>query len=254
MAYRIIHRKWRLRKPMWWGMVLELLGLVPILVLFGIEQPDLYRTKFWQIGFDNKLNSNPNMILYAYANHRPLPTIPFVWSQSLTDFNVAISVIALFLLLTKLIAFIMKVWYPLLAVFINVAAVALWTTSVYGQIGPDFADPRYPSPVAWYIRMGCDIAKPYNAVRLCMIAKGTLAVTVYMLFLYLMNLALAIHSMLPNELDKVEEEEEEEDSVVAKNNNVELKGMMSPATPGVPYTPRTMAFRTLDRKGPSTYA
>ena len=69
-----------------------------------------------------------------------------------------------------------------------------------------------------------------------------------------MNLALAIHSMLPNELDKVEEEEEEEDSVVAKNNNVELKGMMSPATPGVPYTPRTMAFRTLDRKGPSTYA
>lgn len=235
-------------------MFFELIGLIPILVLFGIEQPDLYRSKFWQIGFDNKLNSNPNMILYAYANHRPLPKIPFVWSQTLTDFNVAISIVALFLLLSKLIAFIMKVWYPLIAVIINVSAIALWTTSVYGQIGPDFADSRYPSPVAWYIRLSCDIAKPYNAVRLCAIAKGTLAVSVYMLFLYLVNLGLAIHSMLPNELDKAEEEEDDADSVVIKNNNVEMRGMMSPATPGVPYTPRTMAFRTLDRKGPTTYA
>jgi len=63
-------------------MLLELAGLIPMLVLFGIAQPDLYRTKLWQIGFDNHFNSNPNMILYAYANHRPLPTVPFVWSQA----------------------------------------------------------------------------------------------------------------------------------------------------------------------------
>ena len=75
----------------------------------------------------------------------------------------------------------MKVWFPIVATVINFAMVALWTTSVYGQIGPDFADERYPSPVAWYIRMGCDIAKPYNAVSLCRLAKGTLAVSVYML-------------------------------------------------------------------------
>ena len=79
--YRILHREWRNRRAMWILMALELLGLIPILVLFGIEQPDLYRTKFWQIGYDNGLNSNPDMILYAYANHRPLPKIPFVWSQ-----------------------------------------------------------------------------------------------------------------------------------------------------------------------------
>ena len=81
MAYRIVHRTWPHRKPMWILMVLELLVLIPALVLFGIEQPDLYRTKFWQIGYDNGLNSNPNMILYAYANYKPLPTVPFVWSQ-----------------------------------------------------------------------------------------------------------------------------------------------------------------------------
>lgn len=81
MAYRIVKRTWRHRKPMWILMVLELALLIPALVLFGIEQPDLYRTKFWQIGYDNGLNSNPNMILYAYANYKPLPTVPFVWSQ-----------------------------------------------------------------------------------------------------------------------------------------------------------------------------
>jgi hypothetical protein len=80
MGYFILHRKWRVRKPIYWLMVAELIGLVPILVLFGIEQPDLYRSKFWQIGFNEGLNSNPNMILYAYANHRPLPKIPLVWS------------------------------------------------------------------------------------------------------------------------------------------------------------------------------
>jgi hypothetical protein len=62
-------------------MLFELLGLVPILVLFGIAQPDMYRTKLWQIGYDNKFNSDPRMILYAYANHQPLPTVPLVWSQ-----------------------------------------------------------------------------------------------------------------------------------------------------------------------------
>jgi hypothetical protein len=82
MGYRILHRRWRVRKPMYWLMVAELAGLVPSLVLFGIEQPDLFRTEFWGIGFDLGLNSNPLMILYAYANHRPLPKIPFVWSSA----------------------------------------------------------------------------------------------------------------------------------------------------------------------------
>jgi hypothetical protein len=99
----------------------------------------------------------------------------------LTDFNVAISVISLFVLLCKLISWIMKVWYPIVGTLVSFSLVALYTTSVYGQMGPDHADERYPSAIAWYIRMGCDVARPYNGERLCMIAKGSLAVTVYML-------------------------------------------------------------------------
>jgi hypothetical protein len=63
-------------------MLVELIGLVPILVIFGIAQPDLYRTDLWKIGYENKLNSNPNMVLYAYANYEPLPKVALVWSRT----------------------------------------------------------------------------------------------------------------------------------------------------------------------------
>ena len=63
--------------------------------------------------------------------------------------------------------------------------VGLYTASVYGQAGPDYADSRYPSPSPWYIRLSCDVAKPYNATKQCMMAKGTFAVTIFMLYVLL---------------------------------------------------------------------
>lgn len=80
-GYRLIQRPWRMRRPLYFGMVFELLGIVGVLVLFGVQQPDVFRTQFWEIGHLMGWNSSPNMILYAYANHQPLPTVPFVWSQ-----------------------------------------------------------------------------------------------------------------------------------------------------------------------------
>lgn len=62
-------------------MVPELLLTIAVLVLFGIQQPDLFRSLFWRVGYELRMNSNPNIILYAYANHQPLPKIPFVWSR-----------------------------------------------------------------------------------------------------------------------------------------------------------------------------
>lgn len=82
-TYRPFHRLWPkpAHRAIWWLMVLELMGVVPALVIYGISQPDLYRTKLWKIGFENKLNSNPNIILYAYANHQPQPDVALVWSR-----------------------------------------------------------------------------------------------------------------------------------------------------------------------------
>ena len=53
---------------------------VAALALFGIAQPDLYRTRLWQEGSDHGWNSNPNSIIYAYANYKPIK-VPLPWSQ-----------------------------------------------------------------------------------------------------------------------------------------------------------------------------
>jgi hypothetical protein len=160
--------------------VLELGGTVAALALFGIAQPDLFRTRLWQTGYDNGFNSSPAQILYAYANHQPIPKTPFVWSESLTDYNVAISVLSMFILLVKIVMFILHIWYPLLGTITNAAITAMWIASMYGQMGPDHSDPRYPSNVAWYINKSCSYAVASGNHHYCIMAKGTFATTVLM--------------------------------------------------------------------------
>jgi hypothetical protein len=252
-TYRILHRPWRAKAPLYWGMVPELAGVITLLVLFGLQQPDSFRTRFWQIGFDNKLNSNPAMILYAYANYQPLPTVPFVWSRTLTNFNVAISVVSLFILLAKMIATIMKVFYPIFGTIIGLSLTALYTVSVYGQAGPDYADPRYPSPTPWHLRLGCKLAEAYGAGKTCQMVQATLAMTVYMLALYLFQSGFAIWAMLPNkEIDMYDEDDDDEEygSAAAKNKGITVQMHPTPPNEQVPFTPRTQAFHTLDRKLP----
>lgn len=72
-------------------------------------------------------------------------------------------------------------WYPAASVFVSTALTALYAVSVYGQVGPDYADSRYPAPAAWYFRRGCDLAKPYGAYKNCQIAQSSLGITLYML-------------------------------------------------------------------------
>lgn len=91
--------------------------------------------------------------------------------------------LSLFVLLAKLIAFIMRVWTPILGVVFSLAMSVLYVVSVYGQMGPDYYDPAHPSPVAWYIRYGCGPARGFanNAVGSCQMAVGTYAATWYLL-------------------------------------------------------------------------
>ncbi|KLU81303.1 hypothetical protein MAPG_00394 [Magnaporthiopsis poae ATCC 64411] len=251
-GYTFVRRKWRSRKPLWFLMILQLAHLIPLLVLFGIAQPDVFRTLMWRIGYAEKLNSNPNTILYAYANFEPLPRIPFRWSQELTEFNVAISVISLFYLLVMLILTIMKVYYPIVGVVTSTIMVALYTTSVYGQAGPDYLDPRYPSPIPWYLTKSCDVAERYKAGKTCQIVKGTFAVSVTMLAVYTTLLGFSIYNMIPLKSDaNMVDEDEENNSRSSSPHESKETWEMQPQTPrGVPFTPRTQAFHTLDRKLP----
>lgn len=261
--YVLLKRRWpaKARRGIGWLMPLELIGLIPALVIFGIAQPNLYRTDMWRIGFDNKLNSNPNMILYAYANHKPLPDVPFIWSQTLTNFNVAISIISLFFLLARLICFIMRVWYPILALFIQLSLVVLYTVSTYGQIGPDYADKRYPAYAAWYFRKGCGLAKAYGKYKSCQVAQGSLAVTLYMLTIYVISVGFAIWAMWPSEHNNWEEDPDDDDrdslqdvsgddsAAPMKPRIVEMRSLHTPGFAALdsPFTPRTTAFHTLNR-------
>ncbi|KAL5606048.1 hypothetical protein BROUX41_006178 [Berkeleyomyces rouxiae] len=254
MAYKLLHRPWKARNYMYYLMLAELAGLVPILIIFGISQPNWYRTQFWRIGFENGWNSNPNMILYAYANYESRPSIPFVWSQTLTNFNVAISLITLFTLLTKLIGYIMHVWYPLIGLLVNIVMVTLYTVSTYGQIGPDHADDRYRANVVWYISKPCSAVSDYGSsvVHKCKMAKGGLAMTVYLLFIYLCNLGLAAWSMKPSAVDRVAEwdsDDEDDFEKPPRSNSWEMKKMQHRApkndAAAVPFTPRTQAFNSL---------
>ncbi|CRK39240.1 hypothetical protein BN1708_001536 [Verticillium longisporum] len=276
MNYRIFHRKWpSAKRYMWFNMLAELICMVPLLVLFGIAQPNTWRTKMWQIGYENGWNSDPRMILYAHANYRPLPKIPFVWSQSLTDFNVALTLVSLFSLIVRMVLFIMKVYYPLIALIFNIILAALWTTSMYGQMGPDHADPERPSNIAWYITRSCAPAGGrHNAEKSCRLAKASFAVTVLMLAVVLVNLGMAVWGMWPTEDDKHphrknsrwdddSDDDDDDDNVESDRSSpvktggqwemASMAGGKGPASPRVmvqPYTPRTMAFQTLDRKLP----
>ncbi|EHA54324.1 hypothetical protein MGG_01229 [Pyricularia oryzae 70-15] len=253
-GYTVLRRKWKSRKPIWALMLAELITMIPLLVLFGIAQPDTFRTLMWRIGYAEKLNSNPNIILYALANHEPIPKLPFVWSQLLTEFNVAISVMSLFFLLAKMIGFIMKIYFPVIAVGCNIVMTAVYAVSVYGQAGPDYLDPRYPSPTPWYLRRSCDVAEGYGAGKTCMIIQGTFAATVVMLCIYVINLGWSIFNMIPTKHDKTHDEDEDGEEYASSDSPTEVKTWeMQPQTAGpggVPFTPRTQAFHTLDRKLP----
>ncbi len=69
---------------------------------------------------------------------------------------------------------------------------------------------------------------------------------------YVVSLGFAIWGMMPNKaLNDVDEDEEESESASRyEGKDWEMQGMSSPGPMSQPFTPRTQAFHTLDRKLP----
>ena len=78
--FSAIPRQWRTPRTIYVLFSIELALSVAALALYGIAQPDLYRSRLWQEGSDHGWASNPDEIVYAYANYKPIP-VPLVWSQ-----------------------------------------------------------------------------------------------------------------------------------------------------------------------------
>jgi len=273
IRFYLISRKWKLPRLLYALMIIELAASIAALALMGIASPNLYRTKMWRVGADNGFNSSPTQILYAYANYRPIPKTPWVWSQSITDFNEAIAILCTFLLITKCALFMLHLWFPLLGTVVNLVITALWIVSAVGQAGPDHSDPAHPSNTAWYINHSCNYAKSsqYDWSNYCKQAKATFAITIFMIIIFALNVALGIYSLIPTAAMRLAASTEIDDlaQVEGKNHNhspvsddsglgrrdknwemSRLTAFRQPPLSAQPYTPRTLAFNTLERKLP----
>ena len=178
----LLARRWRTGKIIVGLFCLEFCLTVATLALYGIADPDLYRTKLWTDGAANGFNSNPESQLYAAANHQSIKT-PLVWSQFITSFNVVIAVLSMFLLLAKSIMFVMHILYPALSTVIHAVLAALYAVSLHAQVSPDMSDPSHPQPGApWYITKSCTVVHDPGNLGYCKQAKATFAVTVVMVY------------------------------------------------------------------------
>ncbi|KAL0264650.1 hypothetical protein SLS55_000600 [Diplodia seriata] len=202
-----ISRTWRTRKIMLGLLLLEFALTVPVLTLFGIANPNLYRTKLWQEGGDLGYNSAPNTVLYAEANYRPVKT-PLIWNQFITSWNLVISVLSMFIMLTKIPMFVMHVFYPIISLFVHALEIALYAYSAYGQSGKDTIDPRRPSTgLPWYIGKSCSVATSSQLKGYCLQAKSAFVLTCLMIVLFSIFFILAIHSMIPTKAQREQHDE-----------------------------------------------
>ncbi|KAI9695366.1 MAG: negative regulator of the PHO system [Bogoriella megaspora] len=266
-----LSRRWHVPHVLRALFAIELCLIVATLALFGIAQPNTYRTKLWQDGFDNGFNSDPSQAAYAAYNHKTFKA-PAPWSQFTTNFNVIISILTMFILLAKFCMFLMHIFYPLVSVFLHAGLVVLWAYSASRQAGSDTSQPAHPQHGApWYITKSCSVAHDPNNVHYCQQAKASFALTIVMATILFVHIPLAIWSTIPSEEEKRARASQVEDDVEGKNFSPEselsaeqqwemLRQMpRTPRTPGTtggmksPITPRTQAFNTLGggSSGPS---
>ncbi len=113
------------------------------------------------------------------------PVLPSIWTDgnahSITNYNVIISVLSMFILLVKGILYVVHIFPPILSLFVHAGLAALYAVSIYGQAGKDMSDPKHPQPGApWYITKSCSVAGTRAVRDFCQQAKGSFAVAVMM--------------------------------------------------------------------------
>jgi len=104
--------------------------------------------------------------------------------NSMTQFNVIISVLSLFILLVKSMMFVLGTFIPLLSVLIHTVLIALYAVSIRNQATPDLSElnvPHLSRNLPWYLSKGCSYATRKNH-GYCMQARASFAVTVVMLY------------------------------------------------------------------------
>jgi len=188
-----VAHKWRHPRALIALLVLETPLTIATLALFGIASPNLYRTKLWADGYANGYNSSPNQVLYDFANHRT-PVTPLCWSSFVTEWNLVISVLSMFILLAKTAAHVMNVFWPLISLFVGAVEVALYAVSLHAQTAKDLSDPAHlQRGPPWYITKSCSVVHEVSNLGYCRQAKASFAVTICMVYVTLSHPLPLLH-------------------------------------------------------------
>ncbi|KAL4781433.1 hypothetical protein BJX76DRAFT_16050 [Aspergillus varians] len=240
-----VPKKYRNHNLVYILMAVELSFLIPILTFTGIASHDRYRTKLWQDGYDNGFNSSPDSAVYAAANYQSYTT-PHVWASFTTNWNLVISILSVFILITKFPLHALQLLYPVALAIIQVGLIIVYCISAAWQAGSDTSDPDHSqSGPPWYITKNCKVAHEKGNVAYCHQAKAFFAFTILIIVLYTVELGIAIQNCFITKEERAErdEEREEKETMKAYEDMILNSPPMIPMTPGaIPMTPGTATY------------
>ncbi|KAL4913393.1 hypothetical protein BDW62DRAFT_192723 [Aspergillus aurantiobrunneus] len=240
-----IPKKYRNHNLLYILMAVELAMIIPILTFTGIAAHDRYRTKLWQDGYDNGFNSSPNSAVYAAANYRSYAT-PKVWDSFTTNWNLVISILSTFIVITKLPLHILQLLYPFALAIVQIGLVIVYCVSAAWQAGSDTSDPEHPqSGAPWYIAKNCNVAHEKGNISYCHQAKALFAFTIIIIVLYTVELGIAIQNCFITKEERAERDEarEEKETMKAYEDMVLKSPSVIPMTPSaVLMTPGTATY------------
>ena len=178
-------------------------------------------------------------------------------APSITNYNLVIAVLSMFLLLVKGTMYMLHVLPPIISAVLHAVLIVLYAIAIAYQASPDTSDPRHPQTgAAWYIMKSCSVTRDKSLVGYCQQGKATFACFVAMLGVFVFYFGLSLWSCIPSKAQKQEYEEKQRAKKLrwAHLDEPDPRSADSeysvPETPGVqlgmnPVTPRTLAFNTL---------
>ncbi|OTB01685.1 hypothetical protein M426DRAFT_25449 [Hypoxylon sp. CI-4A] len=149
--------------------------------------PERFRKTLWEIGGENGWNSNPRLRIYFYANYQQPPEIPLIWTQHLSESNLAVSILtaAIFSAKVALTYFgVSPLIYRLFGVGNDMVLSGFWMYSVIAQSSSDLTDPDHLSVRPWYLEKSCSILNSSVASN-CYLAKTCFVFSALSLAFYL---------------------------------------------------------------------
>ncbi|KAI1394922.1 hypothetical protein F4819DRAFT_480028 [Hypoxylon fuscum] len=158
-------------------LTLELILALVTMSLLCCAYPEDFRKTLWLVGGENGWNSNPRLRIYFYANYQQPPEIPVIWTQSLSESNLAISVLAVAMCATRIALVYFGITPRFSRVFTSTNDMLLsgfWMYSVIAQSSSDLTDPDHLSVRPWYLQKNCSILDA-SLVEACLIAKASFA-------------------------------------------------------------------------------